>query len=44
MSCSVKCWEEDRKSGNMLVKDDRPGLGDTLHRVIEGGALGEGDI
>lgn len=21
----------------MLVKDDRPGLGDTLHRVIEGG-------
>lgn len=37
--CSVECWEKHRKPGNELVRDERTGLEDTLHRVMEGGAL-----
>lgn len=39
MSCSVKYWEKDRKPGNVSVRYERAGFGDTLHGVREERAL-----
>lgn len=37
MQCQV--LGKGQKPGNVLGRDERTGLGDTLHRVMEGGAL-----
>lgn len=31
-----KYWEKARKPNNILVRDERAGVGDTLYKVMEG--------